>query len=169
MSSTYSYTVSPASLHEHPRVRTPEPHHTNALNTNYNHNHNHPVTPQDPQQLLSPYSSHIQSNSASPTGNSNTPAESISTLSLYQPSDFSGDFEDPFFGVNFSDTEGLTPSFLDDEPSGPTSVQNGWGQEHTSDPSYGQSDPSSPHDLTSFDTNTLALQLTPDTNGGEYL
>ncbi|KAK8137815.1 hypothetical protein PG984_001195 [Apiospora sp. TS-2023a] len=107
------YTVSPASLHDHrgsSRDRMNVPHHSPPQNTVYHQT----LNPVDSQQLLSPHSSHLQSNSASPTGASNTPAESISTSTTYQPSDFS-ESDDPFFGANFNDFEGSAPAFLDDQ------------------------------------------------------
>ncbi|KAK1456375.1 C2H2 finger domain-containing protein [Colletotrichum cuscutae] len=68
----------------------------------------------DPNHL-SP-SSQLQSSSVSPNYN-DTPAESISNYSQYHSSDFSDmdDGLDPFFGVDFSNTEAGTPSFLDPE------------------------------------------------------
>ncbi|KAI1083608.1 hypothetical protein F5B20DRAFT_412701 [Whalleya microplaca] len=99
------YTVSPASLHhlhDHPRDRMQQPLHTDVR---HSHNHKGPVTPVE-SNLLSPYSSHIRSNSASPTGNFNTPADSISSVDPYSASEFSSDFaDDSFFGVNFNDVE----------------------------------------------------------------
>ncbi len=113
MSSTY--TVSPKSLHdlrEHPPGRGREPPHL--ADARNNHSQNHPITPVD-SNLLSPYSSQFQSNTTSPDANSYTPAESTSTIgSIYQPSDFSSEFDDPFFGANFNDIETGTPAFLDD-------------------------------------------------------
>ncbi|KAI0125772.1 C2H2 finger domain-containing protein [Xylariales sp. AK1849] len=163
MSSTYSYTVSPASLHDHLENRGAEPHHTDPRITN----HDHSVAPVDSQQLLPPYSSHLQSNSASPTGNSNTPAESVSTVSIYQPSDFSSDFDDPFFGVNFNDPEGGTPAFLDDSTSLATDALPSWNPGYTTNV-YGQSDPPSPRDPVLVDPSASAPQLTPDTNGESW-
>ncbi|KAK8088248.1 hypothetical protein PG997_003209 [Apiospora hydei] len=104
------YTVSPASLHDHrgsPRDRMNVPHHSPPQNTFYHQS----LNPVDSQQLLSPHSSHLQSNSASPTGASNTPAESTTTSTTYQPSDFS-EPDDPFFGADFNDIEGSAPAFL---------------------------------------------------------
>jgi hypothetical protein len=76
-----------------------------------------PATPLDAGHL-SPYSSsHPLSNSASPTANdTNTPADSFSTLSHYQSdySDIDNNDPDPFFGVDFSFEAGGTPSFLED-------------------------------------------------------
>lgn len=65
---------------------------------------------------LSPFSPQLaSSSSASPALNTNTPAESVSTLSVhYQSSEYS-EGDDPFFGVNFNTTEGASPSFLDDD------------------------------------------------------
>ncbi|KAI1839996.1 hypothetical protein JX266_013795 [Neoarthrinium moseri] len=164
MSSTYSYTVSPASLHGHldDREPGPEPHHADPRSTNFNH-----PAASDTQQLLSPFSSHNRSNSASPATNSHTPAESTSTLSIY-PSDFSSDVEDPFFGVDFNNFEGGTPSFLEDPTSLTPELQQDWNQRPTSDPFYGQSgSPLSP-DHTSIEPSVSAPQLTPDTNAGSW-
>ncbi|ORY66323.1 uncharacterized protein BCR38DRAFT_338876 [Pseudomassariella vexata] len=106
------YTVSPSSLYDH-RDHSQDHLREPYLTGGSHHNHNQPVTPAE-SQLLSPYSSHIRSNSASPIANSNTPAESSSTLSIYQ-SDFSGDLDDPFFGVNFDNLNGGSPTFLEDQ------------------------------------------------------
>ncbi|TDZ60778.1 hypothetical protein CTRI78_v004705 [Colletotrichum trifolii] len=73
----------------------------------------------DPNHL-SP-STQFQSSSVSPSFG-DTPAESVSTFSQYQPSDYS-DMDDPFFGVDFSATESGTPSFLD-----PVSRTDSFGQ-----------------------------------------
>lgn len=64
-------------------------------------NNNLPPTPFG-NDLLSPYNhSQTLSNSASPSYNiSNTPGESLSEYSNYQPSELS-EIDDPFFGVNF--------------------------------------------------------------------
>ncbi|KAH8890877.1 hypothetical protein GQ53DRAFT_649735 [Thozetella sp. PMI_491] len=64
---------------------------------------------------LSPYSSfHVNSNNASPVLNENTPAESVSTLSVnYQSSEFSEAGDDPFFGVDFDNVNGHSPAFLE--------------------------------------------------------
>ncbi|OIW35247.1 hypothetical protein CONLIGDRAFT_568313 [Coniochaeta ligniaria NRRL 30616] len=73
--------------------------------------HIHPSAP----NYLSPNSSgYIQSNSASPTVNdTNTPAESVSVLSVnYQSSDYSDIGDDPFYHINFDAVEGASPSFL---------------------------------------------------------
>jgi hypothetical protein len=68
-----------------------------------------PTQPSFDASHLSPPRGH-RSNSGSP---SNTPAESVSTLSHYQSSDFSEHDGDPFFGVNFNDDVG-TPAFLEE-------------------------------------------------------
>ncbi|CAN8099315.1 unnamed protein product [Discula destructiva] len=62
---------------------------------------------------LSPYS-HVASSSNSPINNASTPAESLSAFSEYYPSSDLSDHLDPFFGVDFDDVEGGTPSFLED-------------------------------------------------------
>lgn len=63
---------------------------------------------------LSPYtSSHGRCDSASPTLNIDTPADSVSASSVhYQSSDFSEVCDDPFFGVDFNTAECNSPSFL---------------------------------------------------------
>lgn len=109
------YTVSPASLdlRDHLNDRTQQPrrdaHHS--YNYKYNHNQKCPVTPVE-SHLLSPYSSHVHSNSASPIANLNTPADTVST-DFYQPSEFSSEFDDPFLGVDFNDTQDTLPQFLE--------------------------------------------------------
>ncbi|KAH8203620.1 hypothetical protein TruAng_002253 [Truncatella angustata] len=158
----YYDTVSPSSLHDRLDDREHEPHYTDSSYTHHNH-----TAGIDPQQLLSPYSSHIRSNSASPSNNVITPAESTSAHSVIQ-SDFSSDFGDPFFGVNFNDIEGSTPSFLDEQTSFNSDTQSSWRPPPTSDPFHGQSDPSSPHDPVSEESNTTASHLTPDTNTGSW-
>lgn len=161
MSSLYSYTVSPASLHGRADDHEPVPHYTD---TNYTL-HDQP-TSVNPQQLLSPYSSHVQSNSASPSNNSNTPAESISTLSVF-PSDFGSDLGDPFFGVNFNDPDRGTPSFLEGQTDFDSELQSNWQSAPTSQPFLGQSDPPSPQETTAVESNTSGLHLTPDTSAGQ--
>ncbi|WQF78267.1 Putative Zinc finger C2H2-type [Colletotrichum destructivum] len=103
MASTYA--VPPASLHD---GQAGEPHNPSPPNGNQRL----PVTSFGPNHL-SP-SSQFQSSSVSPSFGE-TPAESISNFSQYQPSDYSDidDGLDPFFGVSFSTTEPGTPSFLD--------------------------------------------------------
>jgi hypothetical protein len=94
--------------------------------------HIQPTTPHDSNHLSPFATSHLPSNSASPTqNNTSTPAESISTLSHYQSSDFS-DLEDvdPFFGANFSNVGVGTPSFLDDPVPG-LNHTNSFGQSST--------------------------------------
>ncbi|KAI1416821.1 hypothetical protein F5Y13DRAFT_100884 [Hypoxylon sp. FL1857] len=113
MTMSAGYTVSPASLdlRDHLKDRTQQPHRDAHYYNNYSHNNKGPVTPVE-SHLLSPYSSHLRSNSASPTGNFNTPAESVSTIDIYQSSDFSSDFGDPFLGVDFNNVESGVPQFL---------------------------------------------------------
>ncbi|KAI1761010.1 hypothetical protein GGR53DRAFT_48704 [Hypoxylon sp. FL1150] len=118
MTMNAGYTVSPASLdlRDHLKARTQQP--RRDLHDNHNHNHNYnqnqkgPATPVE-SHLLSPYSSHIRSNSASPTGNFNTPADTASTIDFYQPSELSSDFGDPFLGVDFDQVESGVPVFLE--------------------------------------------------------
>ncbi|KAJ2986070.1 hypothetical protein NUW58_g5205 [Xylaria curta] len=180
------YTISPASLHDlsdrsnnyaqPPRYVDNEP----------KHPHNGPVTPES--NLLSPYSSHVRSSSASPTLNSNTPADTISTAECNQPSDIfaSGEFAgDPYFGANFDDlredwlvavqpaninrhlgyppSPDLTPSI----PAHQTFESN--QQNVTQDSSLNkdcltQQEPS----VNSVDSSQSDPQLTPDTNRGSW-
>ncbi|OTB12633.1 hypothetical protein K445DRAFT_14503 [Daldinia sp. EC12] len=113
MTMNAGYTVSPASLdlRDHLNDRAQQPRRDAHHSYNYNHNQKCPVTPIE-SHLLSPYSSHVRSNSASPTANINTPADTISTTDFYQPSEFSSDFDDPFLGVDFNDAQGTLPQFL---------------------------------------------------------
>ncbi|KAI9171476.1 c2h2 finger domain-containing [Paramyrothecium foliicola] len=72
---------------------------------------------------LSPFLSHVDSASASPSGNQlETPDASISTLSNYQPSDYSDFEDDPFFGANFDNADVGAPSFLKEDSSWNTSI-----------------------------------------------
>ncbi|KAI1430155.1 hypothetical protein F5Y12DRAFT_709167 [Xylaria sp. FL1777] len=98
------YTISPASLHDlsdrSGNCIQPPLH----FDSQPKQPHNGPGTPES--NLLSPYSSHARSNSASPTLNSNTPADTLSTAEYYQPSEIfaSSEFpDDPFLGANFDD------------------------------------------------------------------
>lgn len=113
MTMNAGYTVSPASLdlRDHIKDRTQQPH-RDLHNYSYNQNQKGPATPAE-SHLLSPYSSHIRSNSASPTGNFNTPADTASTIDIYQSSDLSSDFGDPFLGVDFDQVENGVPLFLE--------------------------------------------------------
>ncbi|KAH8675867.1 hypothetical protein BX600DRAFT_188250 [Xylariales sp. PMI_506] len=162
MSRTYSWTVSPASLNDHSSDCDPEPHHgTSAHAVSYDP---HVAPPVDSQQLLSPYSSHQQSNSGSPS--SNTPAESTSA---YQSSDFGGsEFADPFFGVNFNDLEGSTPAFLDDHISQQPEGLQGLTGEPIWDPFDVAPNAQLSLDSTVVGSSTSAPQLTPDTNGESW-
>ncbi|KAI1470276.1 uncharacterized protein F4812DRAFT_259349 [Daldinia caldariorum] len=112
MTMNAGYTVSPASLdlRDHLNDRTQQPRRDAQPSYNYNYNQKCPVTPIE-SHLLSPFSSHVRSNSASPTTNINTPADTVSTTDFYQPSEFSSDFDDPFLGVDF-DIQGALPQFL---------------------------------------------------------
>ncbi|KAI1775162.1 hypothetical protein F4818DRAFT_452070 [Hypoxylon cercidicola] len=115
MTMNAGYTVSPASLdlRDHLKDRTQQPHRDLHHNYSYNQNQKGPTTPNE-SHLLSPYSSHVRSNSASPTGNFNTPADTVSTIdTYYQSSDLSSDFGDPFLGVDFDQVENGLPQFLE--------------------------------------------------------
>ncbi|KAI1119624.1 hypothetical protein F5Y14DRAFT_395988 [Nemania sp. NC0429] len=112
MSSSMSssmYTISPASLHDlsdpsHPSHPSRHTQPSRRVDSQLKHLHNGPVTPES--NLLSPYSLHAHSNSASPTLNSTTPADTISTVEQYQSADIfaSGEYaDDPFLGANFDD------------------------------------------------------------------
>ncbi|KAI1211069.1 uncharacterized protein F4807DRAFT_49026 [Annulohypoxylon truncatum] len=114
MTMSAGYTISPASLdlRDHLKDRAQQTHHDTHYNYHYNHNQKGPVTPVE-SHLLSPYSSHLQSNSASPTGNFNTPADSVST-DIYQSSDFSSsEFSDAFLTVDFDNVGSGVPQFLE--------------------------------------------------------
>ncbi|KAK7917787.1 hypothetical protein PG985_011395 [Apiospora marii] len=69
------------------------------------------TTPGEPQMSSS---SHLHGNLFSPNGTSNTRAESISSSTVYDPSDFS-EPDDPFFGANFNDFDRSAPTFFDEE------------------------------------------------------
>lgn len=86
--------------------------------------HTHQQQQQHNANHLSPYSStHANSGSASPTLNTGTPADSVTSVH-YQSSDYSDIIEDPYFGVDFSAAEGNSPSFLEHEQF-PPSEQTG--------------------------------------------
>ncbi|KAK4105874.1 hypothetical protein N658DRAFT_416967 [Parathielavia hyrcaniae] len=71
------------------------------------------IPPQDPQ-FLNPFSPQPGSSSASPAWDTNTPADSVSALSIhYQSSEFT-EPDDPFFGIDFNTADGASPSFLDE-------------------------------------------------------
>jgi len=129
--SSSMYTVSPASLHDlSDHSNHNHNHHQNnnnnnaSSNNNYNNNnhryqaprridgqakhpHNGPVTPES--NLLSPYSSHTRSDSSSPSLNTHTPADTVSSLECYPGSDIftSSEFaDDPFVGANIEELLG---------------------------------------------------------------
>ncbi|KAK5628301.1 hypothetical protein RRF57_004016 [Xylaria bambusicola] len=98
------YTISPASLHDLSDHSGNYIQPSRRLDGQSKPPHNGPNTPES--NLLSPYSSHARSNSASPTLNSSTPADTLSTAECYQSSDIfpnSEYAEDPFLGANFDD------------------------------------------------------------------
>ncbi|KAH8167125.1 hypothetical protein CIB48_g1130 [Xylaria polymorpha] len=99
--SSSMYTISPASLHDLSDRSNDCIQPLRRMDSQPKHTQNGPVTPES--NLLSPYSSHARSNSASPTLNSNTPADTISTTECYQPSDIFEFADDPFLGANFDD------------------------------------------------------------------
>ncbi|KXX74963.1 Transcription factor IIIA [Madurella mycetomatis] len=85
----------------------------------------HHISPSTPvyRGHLAAFSPQLHSSSASPSLNTNTPAESVSTLSVhYQSSEYS-EGDDPFFGINFNTLEGASPSFLDDDIFSPESTE----------------------------------------------
>lgn len=187
------YTVSPASLdlRDHLNDQSQQSQNQNQnLNNNYNYNYTHnfktPITPVE-SHLLSPFSSHIQSNSASPASHF-TPADSVSTNDIYQSSDLSSDFGDAWLGVNFDNVDDSgAPSFLGGfdgalEPSA-QSTQN-YGFKDVKYPLSPHQTPSVPptsvfaytnktstdvrpfaHSITSTQS---AAQLTPSTNGDSF-
>ncbi|KAI0117710.1 hypothetical protein GGR51DRAFT_264025 [Nemania sp. FL0031] len=177
------YTISPASLHDlsdhsnnyiQPRSIDGPP----------KHPHNGPVTPES--NLLSPYSSHIHSNSASPTLNSNTPADTVSTTEYYQPSEILAGSEyadDPFLGANFDDAQDwfvaveapddanyqatypLSPHPTPSVPAHQTFLSNTHTSANIPNPELNkdpltQQEPS----IDSIDSSQSDPQLTPDTN-----
>ncbi|KAI1295831.1 hypothetical protein F5Y03DRAFT_301918 [Xylaria venustula] len=108
------YTISPASLHDlsdHSANCIQPPRH---IDSQSKHSHNGPGTPES--NLLSPYSSHARSNSASPTLNSNTPADVLSTTDCYQPSEvFASSVyaaDDPFLGADFDNFDVVPGDWL---------------------------------------------------------
>lgn len=109
MSSTYA--IFPSSLVD---SRGPDRMHESRIIPHHaNQHHGQPSTPIGSNHLSPFSSSHLRSNSASPTFVTNTPAESVSTLSVhYQSSDYSEIGDDPFFGIDFNAAEGDSPSFL---------------------------------------------------------
>ncbi|KAI1276135.1 hypothetical protein F5Y07DRAFT_141719 [Xylaria sp. FL0933] len=184
------YTISPASLHDlsdHPAncIQPPRP-----LDNQSKHTHNGPSTPES--NLLSPYSSRGRSNSASPTLNSNTPADTLSTAECYQPSEiFAGSeyADDPFLGANFDDIlpedwitafqppengnrQAVYPLSPHPTPSIPAHQTFQPSKETTtiiqdsvlSKESPTQQDPSTD----SVDSSQSDAQLTPDTNRGSW-
>ncbi|CAM1506855.1 Fc.00g064960.m01.CDS01 [Cosmosporella sp. VM-42] len=102
---TSTFTVPPAALHD-PDHNT-SPHHPFSTN-----NQHRPSTTSLDSTHLSPVLSRVNSESLSPALNLETPS------SHYQSSDFSELDEDPFFGVDFNNIDGDTPSFLDDHTTG---------------------------------------------------
>ncbi|OTB06440.1 hypothetical protein M426DRAFT_44299, partial [Hypoxylon sp. CI-4A] len=108
------YTVSPASLdlRDHVRDRAQQPHRDIQHGYNYNLSQKGPSTPVE-SHLLSPYSSHIRSNSASPIGSFNTPADTVSSFDIYPPSEFS-DFDISLQEFDFDNLNNGGPQFLQD-------------------------------------------------------
>ncbi|KAI1333993.1 hypothetical protein F5Y15DRAFT_317158 [Xylariaceae sp. FL0016] len=180
-------TIAPSSLHDlHGSTKDhmqPPLHHEYQRNRAYSGH----ITPTE-SNLLSPYSSNVRSNSASPTGNSNTPADSIATTEYSQFSEaFSSSDGDPFFGVDFDDVDG-TGGLQSQGNFHPSVPQHGVSQ-YTSYPmspttasfdnnssSIGGHVPFLIEDSSlqakpstdSMDSNRSAPQLTPDTNGGSW-
>ncbi|KAI1450447.1 hypothetical protein F5Y02DRAFT_115544 [Annulohypoxylon stygium] len=113
MTMNAGFTVSPASLElrDHLKDRAQQTHNDPHYNCQYNHNQKGPITPVE-SHLLSPYSYH-QSSSASPTGNFNTPADSVFT-DICQSSDFTSEFGDAFLSADYNNIEGGVPQFLAD-------------------------------------------------------
>lgn len=110
------YTVHPAALLDSSKDRMHEPRNVGPQDNQTQHIP--PATPGDSNHLSPFSSSQAQSNSTSPLlNNTNTPAGSLSALSeQYQSSDFASEVDDdPFFGVDFNNDGGGTPSFLDDQ------------------------------------------------------
>ena len=95
--------------------RSGQPHESQQQQQQYSqqNHHAHP-SPLGTANHLSPFAPfQANSNEASPSLHSHTPAETASTLSInYQSSEFSDPGEDPFFGVDFDNLEGGSPSFF---------------------------------------------------------
>ncbi|KAI0423183.1 hypothetical protein F5X98DRAFT_6050 [Xylaria grammica] len=184
------YTISPASLHDlsDPSGNYVQP--PRRVDSQPKHSHHGPSTPDS--NLLSPYSSHVRSNSASPTLNSNTPADTLSTAECYQPSDiFAGSeyTDDPFLGANF-DVVASEDWFVDVQAPDNGNRHNAYplsphltpsiSTHQTFPPSEGaaisiqdsdlnkeypvQQEPS----VNSVDSSQSDPQLTPDTNRGSW-
>lgn len=102
---TSTFTVPPAALHD---PDNSSPHHP------YQSNQQRPSASSIDSTHLSPV---LSRDSLSPSLNLETPAGS-EALSHYQSSDFSDLDEDPFFGADFNNIDGGTPSFLDDNTIG---------------------------------------------------
>ncbi|KAI1386585.1 uncharacterized protein F4822DRAFT_320768 [Hypoxylon trugodes] len=165
MTMSGGFTVSPASLdlRDHVKDRAQQPRRDISNNysynyNNYNPNQKGPTTPIE-SHLLSPYSSHVRSNSASPTNNFNTPADSVST-DIYQSSDLGSEFDDALLSVDFNNLDSGMPHFLEDFDN----TQNSFGP-HTTNQDNGNVDtqyPLSPHQTPSiqstsaFDSNAEA-------------
>ncbi|KAI1126103.1 hypothetical protein F5Y10DRAFT_217612 [Nemania abortiva] len=185
------YTISPASLHDlsdHSNNNYIQP---RSIDGQPKHPHNGPVTPES--NLLSPYSSHARSNSASPTLNSNTPADTVSTAEYYQPSEtfagseYADDPFDPFLGANFDDSEDWfvavqapdnashqtayplsprpTPAVPTHQTFPPSTQTSATIQNpNLNNNSLTQQEPS----VDSIDSSQSDPQLTPDTNRGSW-
>ncbi|KAF7560869.1 hypothetical protein G7046_g3283 [Stylonectria norvegica] len=139
---TSTFTVLPAALHD--KDHNPSAHHPFPPA-----NHQLPSTTSLDSNHLSPVLSTHDSDSLSPSLNYlETPAGSSSTPGYYQPSDISDLDDDPFFGADFSNAEGGTPSFLEDHTVG-------------LDQSYFAAAPSSGN-LPSYNDDGAAYPLTPE-------
>ncbi|KAI1155237.1 hypothetical protein F4825DRAFT_85332 [Nemania diffusa] len=182
------YTISPASLldlgdHSNNCIQP------RRIDSQSKHPHNGPVTPES--NLLSPYSSHARSDSASPILNSNTPADTISTAEYYQPSEiFAGSeyADDPFLGANFDDvTEDwfaaipavdnvnphtdylLSPHPTPSVPAHQTFLPNTQTIINVQNPNPNKESPVQQEpSIDSVDSSQSDRQLTPDTNRGSW-
>ncbi|KAI0150338.1 hypothetical protein GGR57DRAFT_192191 [Xylariaceae sp. FL1272] len=179
MSSMYS-TVSPASLHdlrEHANNHQ-IPHH---IDHQSKHPRQGPVTPES--NLLSPYSSHVRGSTASPTLNSDTPADTISTVEYTGGPFLGADFDEayglddwgqfvvnPMLGnVTANVTYPLSPNQTPSMPSGHTFVPSKHFAVDVPEPAA-TVDYTAQQELftDSVDSSQSDPQLTPDTNPGSW-
>lgn len=103
MASTFA--LAPGSLNS----RNPEPRHLSP--PAFAHPH---LSPDDGDLVYGELASSTAEFASSTADLSDTPAGSTANLSYYQPSDLSDFDDDPFFGADFTNLQGGTPSFLDD-------------------------------------------------------
>lgn len=147
---TSAFVVPPAALHSQDHNTAPHQSFPDAGEQQ------HSTTLSAASQHLSPSVSRYNSDSLSPNlNNFETPGGSNSSLSHYQSSDFSDFDEDPFFGADFSNVEGGTPSFLEDHAAGldPTAFSGtSFGAERAYNAHSGNTYPITPEQTASVQT-----------------